>query len=141
MGDKPIPIGTVKMSYWIDPCGLDGRPINNGMSYANADTAERARVVAEQWLGPGSLLGSVRVDGREVRLGYQAWEPVTGGRWDSFVVTRSEMGLPALFLTEETQCWDTTVMDYPERVHAMKSDGSCQCGDPQAGYGGQVQQS
>lgn len=70
MGETPI--GTVQMSYWIDPCGLDGRPINGGMSYANADTAEKARQTAERWLRPGSRLGSVYVVGREMRLGYQA---------------------------------------------------------------------
>lgn len=132
------PIGTVEMSYWIDPCGLDGRPVNGGMSYANASTPEDARAFAERCLRPGSRLGSVQVDGREVRLGYQGWEPLPGGRTDSFTVTRAEMGLPPLFLTSETRCWDTAVLDRPERVHAMMSDGSCQCGDPTSGYGGQA---
>jgi hypothetical protein len=127
----------VRWSYWIDPCGLNGQPLNNGMSYANADTAEGARAFAERWLAPGSMLGSVQVDGHEVRMGYGGWEPLPGGRTDSFTVTRAEMGLPPLFLTRETRCWDTTVLDRPERVHAMMTDGSCQCGDPQAGYGGQ----
>ncbi len=128
MGETPI--GTVKMSYLIQPCGLDGREINGGMSYCNADTAEQARADAERMLGPGSMLGSVTVYGREMRLGYSAWQQVTGGHTDFFTVTRAEMGLPPLFLTSETRCWNTTVMDYFETVHAMMSDGSCQCGDP-----------
>jgi hypothetical protein len=134
MGDKPI--GTVEMSYLIQPCGLDGRPVNGGMSYSNASTAEVARQRAEEWMGPGSMLGSVYVYGQEMRLGYSGWAPVLGGRSESFRVTRAEMGLPPLFLTSETRCWDTTVLDRPERVHAMMSDGSCQCGNPEAGYGG-----
>jgi hypothetical protein len=128
MGEHEI--GDVRMSYLIQPCGLDGREINGGMSYCNSDTAEEARKIAEQWMGPGSTLGSVEVYGREMRLGYQAWQPVLGGRTDSFAVTRADMGLPPLFLTSETRCWNTTVMDYFETVHAMMTDGSCQCGDP-----------
>jgi hypothetical protein len=130
-------IGDIEMSYLIQPCGLDGREANGGMSYANAETAQKAREWAEKLLGPGSRLGSVEVYGREERLSYQGWEPVPGGRVDAFTVTRAEMGLPPLFLTGETRCWDTTVLDRSERVHAMMTDGSCQCGDPQAGYGGQ----
>lgn len=129
-------IGDIEMSYLIQPCGLDGREINGGMSYANASTPEKARAVAEEWLAPGSTLGSVSVYGQEMRLGYAAWQQLPGGRTDSFAVTRAEMGLPPLFLSRETRCWDTTVLDRAERVHAMMSDGSCQCGNPEAGYGG-----
>jgi hypothetical protein len=138
-------IGAIQMSYLIQPCGLDGTPINGGNHYANASTPEDAREIAERWLTAregkhlGYVLGSVSVYGREMRLGYQAWEEIRGGRRESFTVTRAEMGLPAVFLTRETHCWDTTVLDYAERVHAMMSDGSCQCGNPAAGYGGRVE--
>jgi hypothetical protein len=136
-------IGDIEMSYMIQPIGLDGREINGGMHYANANTAERARAIAERMLKGGTyrgyVLSGVTVYGQEVRLGYSAWQPVKGGRYDSFRVTREEVGVPPVFLTGETHCWDTTVLDYAERVHAMMSDGSCQCGNPQAGFGGRGQ--
>jgi hypothetical protein len=135
-----VPIGTVGMSYTIDPCGLAGNPINGGWHYSDADTPEDARAIAERMLGGGQhlgyVLGSVSVYGCEMRLSYNGWTPVEGGRSESFTVTRADVGADPVFLTDLTHCWDTTVMDYPERVHAMKSDGSCQCGRPDSGYGG-----
>lgn len=134
-------IGDVRMSYTMQPVGRDGQWTNGGNDYANADTRQRAREWAEQMLRHesshlGHLVIAVEVYGREMRLGHQGWEPVKGGWTESFTVTREGVGMEPVFLTRETACWDTTVLDRAERVHAMKSDGSCQCGDPGSGYGG-----
>lgn len=145
---KRVEIGDIKMSYEMQPVGLDGRWINGGNHYANADTAEGARDYARrvltsengQYYSPyTSTLIGVDVYGQEMEFYGPAWQAVRGGRTESFRVTREELGLPPVFLTRETMCWDTTVMDYPERVHAMMSNGSCQCGNPTAGYGGAPQ--
>lgn len=130
-----VQIGTVRWSYWIDPCAVNGRPINGGNHYANADNAEDARKTAEAMLSGdgvylGYTLGSVSCDGGEVEFVGSGWAPLKGGRRDSFTVTRADVGVPPVFLTGETQCWNTTVMDYFETVHAMRTDGTCQCGDP-----------
>lgn len=135
MSERERPqIGDVKMSYLIQPVGLDGREVNGGMSYSNANTREDAEGVARRWMSEDSRFGSlskVTVYGREMRLGYAAWEPVKGGRTEYFEVTRADAGAEPVFLRrDQTQCYDTTVMDYFETVHAMKTDGSCQCGDP-----------
>jgi hypothetical protein len=136
MSERERPqIGDVRWSYLIQPCGLDGREINGGMHYSNANSREDAEASARHKIdGDGTYLGymlsKVTVYGREMRLGYAAWEPLKGGRTESFEVTRADVGAEPVFLTAETQCWDTTVMDYFETVHAMMTDGTCQCGDP-----------
>jgi hypothetical protein len=129
-----VKIGTVRMSYLMQPVGLDGREVNGGMSYANADSPERAREWALAVMksdGPAGGLSKVTVSGRELRLGYQGWAQIKGGRTEYFEVTRADAGLPPVFLDRgKTRCWNTAVMDYFETVHAMMTDGSCQCGDP-----------
>jgi len=96
MGETPI--GTVRMSYLIDPYGLDGRMINGGNHYANADTPEAGRETAERMLHGerylGYVLSKVVVYGREMRLGSECWSEVPGGRRDVFTVTRNDVGVP-----------------------------------------------
>lgn len=127
-------IGDVRMSYLIQPVGLNGREINGGMSYSNANTREDAEKMARRWMSEGGRLGSlskVTVYGREMVLSYDAWQPIKEGRTEYFEVTREDAEVEPVFLDpSETRCWDTTVMDYFETVHAMRTDGSCQCGDP-----------
>jgi hypothetical protein len=135
MSERPN-IGDVRWSYWILPRAVNGNDINGGNHYANADSAEDARATAERMIGGdgvylGYTLGSVACDGGEVEFTGSGWAPLKGGRTDSFVVSRAEVGAEPVFLRrDETRCYDSTTMDYFETVHAMKTDGSCQCGDP-----------
>lgn len=99
---QPVQIGDVRWSYWIDPCGSDGQPINGGNNYANADSAEDARAVAEWMLTRengvylGYALDSVAVRGREVWFTGRAWRTVRAGASEAFRVTRADVGLEAL---------------------------------------------
>jgi hypothetical protein len=132
-------IGDVRWSYTIQPVGLDGKWINGGNHYSNANSREDAEDTARRMLGADgiyggsgtSVLSGAGVYGQEMEFYGPAWRPLKGGRSESFTVTRADVGLPPVFLrSAETRCYDTTVMDYFETVHAMKTDGSCQCGDP-----------
>lgn len=126
-------IGDVRWSYLLQPCAADGREVNGGMSYANANSREDAEQTARRMLGRGAdHLGKVTAYGREMEFYGPAWRPVKGGATDYFEVTRADVGLPPVLVDPrgEQRCWDTTVMDYFETVHVMLTDGSCVCGDP-----------
>lgn len=132
-------IGDVRWSYELQPVGLDGRWINGGNHYSNANSREDAIESARRKFGADGVyhgsgtwtLLAVDVYGQEMEFYGPAWRPLKGGRSESFQVTRADVGLPPVFLNRHHQgCYDTTVMDYFETVHAMMSDGSCQCGDP-----------
>lgn len=140
MSEREMPkIGDVRWSYTMQPCGLDGKWINGGNHYANANSREDAEASARRMLGTDGIyrgggtwvLTAVEVYGQEVEFYGPAWRPLKGGRSESFRVTRADVGLPPVLLNpREPRCWDTTALDYFETVHAMMSDGSCQCGDP-----------
>lgn len=120
-------IGDVKMSYLINSLDGQGREVNGGMSYANADTIEGALDWARRWLEGGAF--SVSIYGRELRLGWQCWQELPGGKRDFRTVTRAELGLPPKLLNSaRPECQKIHVEPY-ETWHSMLTDGSCVCGE------------
>lgn len=69
--------GTIRMLYTMQPCGADGRPINGGNHYANANTIESARDYARDVLARKEYLGytidSVDIWGVTSRLTHAGW--------------------------------------------------------------------
>lgn len=90
--------GAREMSFWIQPCGADGRPINGGNHYANANTVEAAREVARDILARREYFGyridSVEIAGAQVEL-RGCWVPVRkrGSARHHEVITRASLGM------------------------------------------------
>ena len=133
-----VQIGDIKMSYLMQPCGLDGRPINGGNHYADADTIDAARDYANRMLGLDDTsieyrLGSVEIVGREMRFTGKCWSPVPGGRFEREVIRRNRpVPLSAADLAKT--CYPTTIRDFYELVHERREDGSCKCGHHPSNY-------
>lgn len=140
--EKPArtPLGTIKESYCATPCHLSGKPINNGMSYANFDTVEAAREWAKKLFRANpetsfyGTVGYVEIDGGTHRLGIEAWERCAGKSVYERVIrdTPVELTKDDLSMT----CYPSTVMDYYEIVHQIRSDGSCSCGENKSRFPG-----
>jgi hypothetical protein len=128
-----VEIGDVKWSYTVTPIGPVRRE-SVDRHWANADSADKAREKATAMLANVEYqrmgMTHVEVYGREMFFRGDCWAPVKGGGRDSFTVRPQDMGTEPVWLTAERRCYDTTVMDYYETVHAMRSDGTCQCGNP-----------
>lgn len=129
-----VRVGERRMSYEMQPCGRDGRPINGGNHYANAGTIEdareyAARVVGKPYGGTGPWVAGVEIIGRMVEFYGPAWRAVTGpgAQWHHEVV-KSATAAPLTATDQRMACYDTTVMDYFETVHERRSNGSCKCG-------------
>jgi hypothetical protein len=76
-----VRVGDRRMSFEMQPCGKDGRPVNHGMSYANANNLDGARKYAERVLAGGLggvTVHSVEVIGQLMEFYGPAWRPVTG---------------------------------------------------------------
>lgn len=124
------------MSYTMQPLDRNGRYINGGNHYANADTIQRAREWANKVAGTthcGWFVWGVQIVGELMEF-RGAWHVVSGqdGRYESETV-RWTGPAPLTAADERKSCYPTTVLDFYEVVHERRSDGSCKCGQHKAG--------
>ena len=132
-----VRIGDRRMSFEMQPLGRDMRPLNGGNHYANADTIEGARAYAARVVGkeyngsPFMWVAGVSITGQRMEFAGYAWRPLRGNE-DGFTwvqeTVKAETPAPLLPRDEGLHCYDTTVMDYFETVHEIRSNGSCRCG-------------
>jgi len=123
-----VRIGTIRMGYTIQPCGLNGMSLNGGNHYANADTIEGARECAQRMFA-GDRVASVTIQGNEFEFRGHAWEKLSYGAYHFERIERDkDKPLPLLPSDMVKTCYPTTILDRYEVVHERRSNGTCRCG-------------
>lgn len=128
-------LGDRVMSYLMQPCGINGNPINGGNHYANDDDLDGARSWAQQILSApdsrhlGYVVRSVSISGGLQELGHGGWKEVRGVR-GHYEVVHSTQPYPYTATDLTKRCYPSTALDVYELVHEKRSDGTCACGDP-----------
>lgn len=124
---------TVRMFYKATVCALNGRHINHGWCYADFSTMDSAEEWARKLFREYNGIGSVQVYGCEMEFLGDGWHTKYPLRSESKVIGRD---VPVALSTADLamRCYDTTIMDYYEWVHPLRSDGSCQCGHHRSRY-------
>jgi hypothetical protein len=128
LDDSTAPrFGDIRMSFHATAYGLDGQPANGGQLHADRhDIPDELRVWAVKLFASDEhRIGHVTIYGREMRLG-GCWTAT--GRHRSTEVIERDRPIPLTRADKAMACYDTCVMDYPERVHERRSDSSCMCG-------------
>lgn len=128
-----ISYGTVKMHYTATAYNLAGNAINHGHCYIDSDSMQRAEEWAATLFANYNGVGSVHVYGRELEFVGTGWDTLRSGSSDSKVIKRSTPVAPTA-AELATYCYETTVLDYFEKVHPRRADGSCQCGHHASAY-------
>ena len=128
MNDDHPAYGERRDFYRMYPHGADGRPVNNGWSYANADTIDRARewsrsILAKLTTGPVGIT-SVHITGEIVEWTYSGWKRV--GLLPGEVI-RGTYSYPDA--DQAKKCGEFWMADAMRFIHPRRFDGSCPCGE------------
>lgn len=127
-----VAYGDTRVSFTARAFGRDGRVLDGGNAYADAwDTADGLRELADRWMTTGYTgrdVAYVEIVGREQVFKGYAWADNRNPDHNFFERIERDTPLPLTKADERFDCYDTTVMDYFERVHERRSDGSCRCG-------------
>jgi hypothetical protein len=79
-GEPHVFVGDLSYSLTMQPLATNGRPINHGMSYANARTLTDAYAYARRVLTAGEVAGfpvvAVDITGRLTEFTGAGWSPV-----------------------------------------------------------------
>jgi hypothetical protein len=127
--DRDYPnYGDVREGFTMQPCGPDGRPVNHGQHYANANSLEDALSYAERVLAAGNMMGhrvtSVQIDGTMMEFVGTGWRHTRGTVSRRI---RGTYGYPAEDANKV--CREEWGLDAMRMQHPRRFDGSCPCGE------------
>lgn len=123
-------IGDLRISFNATAYGFDGKPVHNGWMYADSTDIQNLREwAAGLFLSKWWTIGKVGINGRELRLGYQAWSPTGKHQSHEWVLRPVELLISYSPRDLEKSCYPTTILDYYEIVHERRVDNSCKCGE------------